>query len=54
MSDEEDKPVNPFGLAMKLTIDDSKIYILRKKADGKTYRIHGDGREELEPEAKES
>jgi len=49
MSDEP-KPVNPFGAAGKLQIDESKFYILRKKADGKYYRIYHDGREELEPQ----
>jgi len=52
MSDEP-KAVHPFGAAMEMKIDDTKIFILRRKADGKLYRIHHDGREELEPEAKE-
>ena len=50
MSDNE-KAVHPMGAAMKMTVDDTKIFILRRKADGKLYRIHHDGREELEPEA---
>jgi hypothetical protein len=54
MSDEENKVVHPFGMAMKMSVDDSKVWILRKKADGKVYRIYSDGREELEPEAKET
>jgi hypothetical protein len=38
-----------------LTIDEGKVFVVRKKADGKYYRILADGREELhepEPEAK--
>jgi hypothetical protein len=38
-----DKP-QAFG---KLTIDESKIYIVRRKADGRDYKIFHDGREEL-------
>jgi hypothetical protein len=32
---------------MKMQLDESKIFILRKKPDGRTYKIHHDGREEL-------
>jgi hypothetical protein len=53
MSDDDRRFIRPLGAAMKLQIDDSKIFILRKKADGKTYRIYADGSEEVEPEAKE-
>ena len=36
----------------QLGIDESKIYIVRRKADGFDYKIHYDGREErIEPEA---
>jgi hypothetical protein len=36
----------------KLTIDENKIYILRRKPDGYDYKIFHDGREErIEPEA---
>jgi hypothetical protein len=38
-----DKP-QAFG---KLTIDENKIYIVRRKADGRDYKIFHDGREEL-------
>lgn len=38
----------------KLNIDENKIYIVRRKADGHDYKIFHDGREErIEPEAKE-
>ena len=34
-----------------LTIDENKIYIVRRKADGYDYKIFHDGREErIEPE----
>jgi len=50
MSDER-KGFAPVAPRLGFEIDDTKIFILRKKEDGKTYKIHHDGREELfEPE----
>jgi hypothetical protein len=37
----------------KLTIDENKIYIVRRKADGLRYKVFHDGREELIDEAAE-
>ena len=50
MSDEQ-KPVPPMGAAGQMSVNENRIWLLRKKADGKTYRIYKDGREELDPEA---
>ena len=47
-------PESTAGLG-RLTIDENKIYIVRRKADGHQYKIFHDGREErIEPEATEA
>lgn len=40
--------------AGKLAVDETKIWLLRRKEDGKLYRIYHDGREELEPDDPET
>ena len=45
-----------FGIKASFHIDENKVYIVRRKADGYDYKIFHDGREErIEPaaEAKE-
>ena len=42
-----------FGAKLTLSIDESKVYIVRRKEDGKRYKIFHDGTEALIDETAE-
>jgi len=55
MPEDEKRPgFAGLGGAARMGIDESKVYIVRRKADGRRYKIFHDGREELVDEEAES